>query len=76
MICLKVCIDPHCEEVAHNCDKKETRCRNCGMILIEINEKTYKNKFINNFFQVDYSKQDGGFVKPSEMGYSTQLQMF
>ncbi len=52
--CLKVCIDPGCEEVAFNIDKKETRCRNCNGRLVEINQKTYDKKFINNFFQYDY----------------------
>lgn len=51
---IKVCIDPHCEEVAHNCDKKETRCRSCGGRLIAITKKQYWKKFRANFFQYDY----------------------
>ena len=72
---IKVCINPHCEEVAHNCDKKETRCRNCGFRLIEINEITYKEKFIHGYpHQIDYST--GERTTPKEQGFDIQLKMF
>lgn len=51
---VKVCIDPSCNEVAHNIEKKETRCRTCNGIMVRINEKTYLKKFSDNFFQFDY----------------------
>lgn len=71
---IKICINPQCAEVAHNCDK-ETKCRNCDFRLIAINEETYREKFINNFFQYDYN-EDHKLVTPCEMGYSKQLQLF
>ncbi|MDV7397550.1 hypothetical protein RZS08_39485, partial [Arthrospira platensis SPKY1] len=58
----KVCIDPHCEEVAHNCPKSETRCRTCGMVLVEINEKTYEAKFRDAMWQIDY--RTGRYYRP------------
>lgn len=70
---IKVCIDPHCEELAHNIEKKETRCRNCGMLMVEINQETYQQKFIGNFFQVDYSTGDR--FDPVKNGYSIQMQL-
>ena len=51
---IKVCIDPQCEEVAHNVSKNETRCRNCGMLMVEISKATYLKKFARNYFQYDY----------------------
>ena len=70
---IKVCIDPGCEEIAHNVSKKETRCRNCSMILVEINEATYRKKFINHYFQRDYSTDD--HVTPVQMGFDIQLSL-
>jgi hypothetical protein len=70
---IKVCIDPHCEAVAHNCDKKETGCRDCGMILVAIDLATYQKKFASNFFQYDY--RTGQLTNASEMGYGLQLAL-
>ncbi len=67
----KVCIDPHCEEVAHNIEKKETRCRNCGMLMVEIDQKTYLQKFASNYFQYDY--QTGEIYRPRA---GVQVEMF
>ena len=50
----KVCLDPCCQEVALNCPVKTTRCKNCGSRLIIINQKTYEEKYKNDFFQYDY----------------------
>ena len=68
---IKVCIDPHCEEVAHNIEKSEKRCRSCGMKMVEINEKTYRDKFSNNFFQFDY--QTGQYFRPKIEGKQYEL---
>jgi hypothetical protein len=70
---IKVCINPHCEELAHNYNIDETRCRNCDFILVKITEETYLKKYINNFFQIDY--QSGERVKPNELGYNLQLKL-
>jgi len=72
---LKVCVDPRCEEVAHNCDKKETHCRNCNTLLCQINEETYRAKYINNYFQYDYSNDSGDIVTPVQMGFSLQMKL-
>jgi transcription initiation factor TFIIIB Brf1 subunit/transcription initiation factor TFIIB len=68
---IKICVNPHCDEIAHRINKKETRCRNCGMIMVEISVDTYREKFINYPHQVDYST--GERVTPVQMGYSLQL---
>jgi hypothetical protein len=72
---LKVCVDPNCEEIAHNIDKKETRCRNCNCLMVEINKETYRSKFIENYFQYDYSSDSGEIVTSMQMGYSLQSQL-
>jgi hypothetical protein len=51
---IKVCSNPSCDEVAHNCLKDETRCRNCDYLLVEINRQTYMKKFIGYPHQTDY----------------------
>jgi hypothetical protein len=70
---IKVCINPHCDEVAHNIAKSETRCRNCDFRLITIDEDTYLKKFVNNTFQVDYTT--GERITPKQMGYNVQLKL-
>lgn len=50
---IKVCIDPHCSAVFHKCPKKKTRCPNCNMLLVEINQKQYWKKFRTELFQYD-----------------------
>lgn len=50
----KVCINPHCDEVALNCSKEETHCRNCDCRMIAIHNETYEKHFRNSFFQRDY----------------------
>lgn len=55
---LKVCVDPHCDAVWHNCPKKETHCKDCDGRIIEINLKTYWAKFSNNHFQYDFESQE------------------
>ncbi len=75
MSCLKVCINPHCDAVAHNCNKKETHCRDCDSGLVEINKGTYQEKYINNYFQYDYSNNIGDVISPSDMGYGLQLNL-
>lgn len=72
---LKVCINTQCEEVAHNCDKQETRCRNCNMLLCRIDKTTYMSKYINNCFQYDYSNDSGTIVTPMQMGYALQMEL-
>lgn len=72
---IKVCINPQCEEIAHNIDKNEKHCRNCDFIMVEINKDTYLKKFINNPFQYDYSNDSGKIVTPADMGYDLQTEL-
>lgn len=54
----KVCINPHCDEIALNADKSDTRCRNCEMYMVTISKETYQKKFAKSPHQVDYSKTE------------------
>lgn len=69
---IKVCIDPQCDAVYHGVDNSTTRCPNCNSRIIKISEKTYREKFIDNFFQYD---AEGNLVNPKELGYEIQLDL-
>lgn len=64
---IKVCPNPTCESVFHNCEKKACYCENCGHRIMEINEKTYLKKFVRNAFQFDFKSKDKVF--PEDLGY-------
>lgn len=64
---IKVCANPICGDVTHNCPKKACYCANCGMRLMEINEKTYLKKFVRTPFQFDF--KTGQRVYPEDLGY-------
>jgi hypothetical protein len=51
---VKVCPDPGCEAVWHNIPKSYTKCNDCGGRVMLINEKTFWDKFSNNWFQYDF----------------------
>lgn len=51
---IKVCPDPGCEAVYHNCPTKQTHCIDCGGWIKKINEETYWKKFADKFFQYDF----------------------
>jgi hypothetical protein len=55
---IKVCPDPQCEAVYHNCPIKHTRCNNCGGWIKRIDNETYWRKFSNIFFQYDFSTME------------------
>lgn len=55
---IKICGDPHCDQVHHNTPKKKTKCLNCNGNLIVINKNTYLKKYKDLYFQVDCSTQD------------------
>lgn len=59
---IKVCPNPGCEAVYHNCPKKHTKCNDCGGHIMFINEDTYKKKFSNNWFQYDF--ETGEYYRP------------
>ncbi len=56
-----MCINPNCNEVAVNCPKKETSCRNCSSRLVDISNDLYEKKYSSSFWKIDYSKQ--GYVR-------------
>lgn len=67
---VKVCPNPHCEEIAHNFPKGKVHCRNCGSTMMGVSKDTYQKKYVRNFFQYDYSKAEWYvFVNPYELGY-------
>jgi hypothetical protein len=55
---IKVCPDPQCEAVYHNCLIKHTRCNNCGGWIKRIDNDTYWRKFSNIFFQYDFNTME------------------
>ena len=54
----KVCPDPYCDSVYHNCKKENTRCLNCNGRIMRINQSTFQKKFSLNYFQFDYQTRD------------------
>lgn len=54
---IKVCGDPCCSAVFHNCKEENKKCLDCGGRIMRINEKTYRSKFQNFYFQYDYQTQ-------------------
>lgn len=68
---IKVCPDPRCEAVYHNCPKKHTKCNNCGGRIIEINENTFWKKFAKNWFQYDFTTNE--YYRPIKNGFQLSL---
>ncbi|MBD3748965.1 MAG: hypothetical protein IE931_05670 [Sphingobacteriales bacterium] len=50
---IKICGDPHCDAIYHNCTKDFKKCLDCGGTVKMINEDTYWKKYSNYFFQYD-----------------------
>lgn len=70
---IKICPNPHCSEIAHNIEKTETHCRNCDAVMVAINDKTYREKFIHDPLQFDY--RTGKMTCAADQGYSVQLSI-
>jgi hypothetical protein len=71
----KVCPNPHCEAVFHNCHVKDTRCLDCSGQIMLINEETFFKKFSDNWFQYDY--QTGEYLrKQKPLPAVIQLSLF
>lgn len=71
---IKVCINPTCGDVAHNCPKNETRCRNCDYRLVEINKELYIRKYLFDPCQIDYDTDQ--FTCAKDQGFDVQMQLF
>lgn len=61
---IKVCPDPCCDAVYHNCTKDHTKCLDCGGRIMKINQKTYWKKFSKNWFQYDFIT--GAYFRPKK----------
>ena len=61
---IKVCPDPGCEAVFHNCPKSHTKCNDCGGRVMQVNEETFWSKFSKNWFQYDFTT--GEYYRPSK----------
>lgn len=68
---IKVCPDPGCEAVWHNIQKSYTKCNDCGGRVMLINEKTFWDKFSNNWFQYDF--QTGEYLRPQKPIFQLSL---
>lgn len=69
---IKICPDPGCEAVYHNCPIKHTRCNDCNGNLRLINEETYWKKFSNNWFQYDFNT--GKYYRPIKINNQLTLE--
>lgn len=68
----KVCPNPHCEAVYHNCTEHDKHCADCGTTIRTINEHTYWKKFAHNWFQYDF--QTGEIFRPVKPTAQLQLE--
>lgn len=69
---IKVCPDPCCEAVWHNCPTSEKHCKDCGGNIRIINMKTYWKKFSECWFQYDWNSYE--YFRPTPN--VNQLQLF
>jgi hypothetical protein len=59
---IKVCVEPTCEALWHNCPTEIKKCADCGGSIKMINQETYFKKFAFRFFQ--YDQPSGDFFRP------------
>jgi hypothetical protein len=71
---IKICPDPCCDAVYHNCIKGMNHCNNCGAILVQINEDTFWKKFSKNWFQ--YDALTGEYYRPTEPFMQLSLELY
>ena len=64
ILVIKVCPDPQCESVYHNCPVKNTKCQNCNGRVMRINQETFDKKFSNHWFQYDFTTMD--YFRPTK----------
>lgn len=68
---IKVCVEPGCESIFHNCDVKIKRCEFCSSPIKMINQETFFKKFSNRFFQ--YDQASGEYFRPKKIVLQYQL---
>lgn len=61
---IKMCVEPGCESVYHNCPFEVKRCEFCGGSIKMINQQTYFKKFSDRFFQ--YDQPSGDYFRPKK----------
>jgi coproporphyrinogen III oxidase-like Fe-S oxidoreductase len=62
---IKVCVQPECESLYHNCPFEVKRCEFCGGSIKMINQETYFKKFSDRFFQ--YDQPTGEYLRPRKI---------
>lgn len=70
---IKVCPNPQCEAVWHNCPIKHTRCNDCGGWVIKINEETFWKKFSGHYFQ--YDTLSGEYFRPVKEAAQLEIEL-
>lgn len=70
---IKVCPEPGCDAVWHNCPEKHTHCNDCGGNIMKINEETFWKKFSNNWFQYDFNT--GCYFRPQKINDQLELHL-
>ena len=60
---IKVCPDPGCGAVYHNCKVEDKKCKDCGGSIKMINQETHKRKFADWFWQYDYQTME--YLRPN-----------
>jgi hypothetical protein len=73
---IRVCGDPGCSAVFHNCTTKDKYCLDCGCRTITINQDTYEKKFKWIYFQYDMKTGEYLRPEPEEEKPGTQLTLF
>jgi hypothetical protein len=71
---IKICPNPNCSEVYHNCKVTDKKCKNCGCRIMKINNETYRKKFSWLYWQYDY--QTGQLYRPDTKIVNNQLSLF
>ncbi len=69
----KICPDPGCSAVWHNCPKKHTRCNDCGGNIMAINAETFWEKFALEWFQYDF--KSGELFRPVSSMKSVDVEL-
>lgn len=72
---IKVCVNPTCEELAHNCKAGATYCKNCGGRMIKINNTTYWSKYLLHYWQYDYLKFPPELMHPDRPNQPNRNKM-
>jgi len=59
---IKICGEPACGSIYHNCPFEIKKCEFCGGSIKMINQETFFKKFSDSFFQ--YDQPSGEYFRP------------